>query len=106
MIDLRLLNAMTFDLTLPDGRILNVKQPTKELYDDLLRMTELAKANNEEEKALGIIYSFLTRAFNRNTNELKFTKEELEKLISVNVAMYIILEFQKWTSTALNNLKN
>lgn len=106
MIDLRTLNAITFDLTLPDGRILNIKQPTKELYDNLLQMTELAKANHEEEKALGIIYSFLTRAFNRNTNNLTFTKEELEEIMSVNVAMYIILEFQKWTSTALNNLKN
>ena len=59
MIDLRTLNAITFDLTLPDGRILNIKQPTKELYDNLLQMTELAKANHEEEKSVRHYIQFL-----------------------------------------------
>ncbi|NYB73393.1 hypothetical protein HZF24_04485 [Sedimentibacter hydroxybenzoicus DSM 7310] len=106
MIDLRTISAITFDLTLPDGRILNVKQPTKELYDKLLETAKLAKANGEEDTAFNIIYNFLVRAFNRNINDITLTKEELEGMISVNVAMHLVIEFQKWTTNSLNSLKN
>ncbi len=106
MIDLSILESKTFDVKLKDGRIVNILQPTVELNSDLIKMLKLIKANEEEEKILNVIFNFLKRVFNRNINDIKFTEKEIQSQFGVKTAMYLMEEYQKWTYSTEQELKN
>ena len=59
-------------------------------------MIKLIEANGEDEKILDIIYKFLFRIINRNTNDIKLTLEEIELEMDLVVAMIIVRSYQKF----------
>ncbi len=104
MIDIRKLDEVTFDITLTDGRVLNIKKPNRELFDATFKMVDILQANDENDKVFDIIYSFLAKIFNRNKNDIKLTQKDLEKELDVVNAIYIIKEFQKFITEAMQGV--
>ena len=103
MIDLQELSNKTFDIRLKDGTELNIRKPSNELFRSTLKMVKLMEANGEEDKQISAIYVFLLKMFNRNTNERKFTQNELEEMIDIDVAMYLIKEYQTFLIEAVES---
>lgn len=93
MLDLTQLSIKTFDLKIDENTILNIRKPSNELFKDTFKMIKLIEANKEEDKLIGVIYNFIMKVFNRNLNDKKFTQQEIENLIDIDVAMYIIKEY-------------
>lgn len=104
MIDIASLNEVTFDIKLSDNRILNIRKPNKELFNTTFKMMELMESNNEDDKILDIIYNFLTKIFNRNTNDIKLTQKDLENELDVVTAIYIIKAFAKFITEAMEGV--
>ena len=104
MIDLSTLNNKTFDVKLLNGLELNIRKPSNELLKETYKMIELIEKNGEEKNIVNAIYIFLTKIFNRNLNDKKFTQTEIEDLIDIDVAMYLIREYQKFLSEVIQNI--
>ncbi len=104
MIDIRKLNEITFDITLTDGRVLNIRKPNRELFDATFKMVEVLQANSETDKVFDVIYSFLVKIFNRNNNDIKLTQKDIEKELDVVSAIYVIKEFQKFITEAMQGV--
>lgn len=104
MIDIRELNNRTFDITLQDGTILNIRKPSNELFKQTFTMIELIQKNGEEKNVVNAIYIFLTKVFNRNLNEIKFTQIQIEEMIDIDVAMYLIKEYQNFLNEVMQDI--
>lgn len=104
MIDIRELNNRTFDLTLQDGTILNIRKPSNELFKQTFTMIELIQKNGEEKNVVNAIYIFLTKVFNRNLNNIKFTQQQIEEIIDIDVAMYLIKEYQNFLNEVMQDI--
>jgi len=104
MIDLSVLNNRTFDIKLQDGTELNIRKPSNELFKETFRMVKLMEANGEDDKKVSAIYIFLMKIFNRNMNNIKFTQSQLEELIDIDVAMYLIREYQSFLNEVVQSI--
>lgn len=104
MIDLSILSNKTFDIKLPDGFELNIRKPSNELFKETFRMIKLMEANGEDDKKISAIYVFLTKMFNRNMNNIKFTQQQLEELIDIDVAIYLIKEYQNFLNEVVQDI--
>lgn len=104
MIDLSILSNKTFDIKLQDGTELNIRKPSNELFKETFRMIKLMEANGEDDKKISAIYIFLTKMFNRNMNNVKFTQQQLEELIDIDVAMYLIKEYQQFLNEVVQDI--
>lgn len=104
MIDIRELNNKTFDVTLQDGTILNIRKPSNELFKQTFIMIELIQKNGEEKNVVNAIYIFLTKVFNRNLNNIKFTQQQIEEIIDIDVAMYLIKEYQNFLNEVMQDI--
>jgi hypothetical protein len=104
MIDIRELNNKTFDVTLQNGTILNLRKPSNELFKQTFTMIKLIEANSEEDKIIGAIYNFLTKIFNRNLNDAKFSQQQIEEIIDIDVAMYLIKEYQNFINEVMQDI--
>lgn len=104
MIDLKELSNKTFDIRLTDGTELKIRKPSNELFRGTLKMVKLMEANGEDDKKISAIYDFLLKMFNRNVNEIKFTQSQLEEMIDIDVAMYLIKEYQAFLTEAVQDI--
>lgn len=96
MLDLSLLNQKTWDLKLLDGTVLNVRKPNNDLFKETQKMAEAAANKKTGDKITTVTYSFLTKVLNRNTNGRKFTQQEIEQIIPLDIAVILIYEYQKF----------
>ena len=104
MIDLGTLSNKTFDVRLTDGTELNIRKPSNELLKETYKMIELIEKNGEEKNIINAIYIFLTKIFNRNLNDKKFTQSAIEDLIDLDVAMYLIKEYQSFLAEVIQDI--
>lgn len=104
MIDLSILSNKTFDIKLPDGFELNIRKPSNDLFKETFRMIKLMEANGEDDKKISAIYVFITKMFNRNMNNVKFTQQQLEELIDIDIAMYLIKEYQNFLNEVVQDI--
>ena len=104
MINLQELSNKTFDVMLQDGTELNIRKPNNELFQGTLKMVKLMEANGEEDKKISAIYSFLFKMFNRNLNDMKFTQRQLEEMIDIDVAMYLIQKYQEFLTEVVGDI--
>lgn len=103
MLDLSLLNNKTFDVKLFDGSVLNIRKPNNELFKETQKMANIAKANKEDDKIIPVTYSFLTKVFNRNMNDRKFTQQQIESEIPLDIAVILINEYSKFISEVMKS---
>jgi hypothetical protein len=104
MIDLSIINNKTFDIRLNNGTELNIRKPNNEMLKDAYKMANLMQANGEEDKNLDLIYFFLTKMFNRNINDLKFSRQQVENEVDIDVAMYLIKAYQSFITEVIQDI--
>lgn len=104
MIDLGTLSNKTFDVRLIDGTELNIRKPSNELLKETYKMIELIEKNGEEKNIINAIYIFITKIINRNLNDKKFTQSAIEELIDIDVAMYLIKEYQSFLAEVIQGI--
>ena len=103
MIDIRELSNKTFDITLQDGTVLNIRKPSNELFKETLKIFKTAK-NQEEDKKINVIYIFLTKILNRNTNNIKLTQTKIENDIDIDIAVYLIKKYQEFLNEVMQDI--
>ncbi len=104
MLDLTQLTTKTFDIKIDENTILNIRKPSNELFKDTFKMIKLIEANGEEDKLIGVLYNFLTKVFNRNLNDKKFTQQEMEDLFDIDIAIYLIQEYWKFIEEVMQDI--
>ena len=92
MIDLGKLKNKHYNIKLTNGKILNIKPPTRVMMIKLMEMTKAdTKTDNE---AFEELYSLLTDIFNRNINKIHFSKSKIENMIEEpTTALYILQDY-------------
>lgn len=103
MIDIRELSNKTFDITLQDGTVLNIRKPSNELFKETLKIFKTAE-NQEEDKKINVIYIFLTKILNRNTNNIKLTQTKIENDIDIDIAVYLIKKYQEFLNEVMQDI--
>ena len=103
MIDLSVLNNKTFDIRLQDGTVLNIRKPNNELFKETLKIFKTAE-NQEEDKKINVIYIFLTKILNRNTNNIKLTQTKIENDIDIDIAVYLIKKYQEFLNEVMQDI--
>lgn len=90
MIDLAKIKRKYYQIRLENGKILRIKPPTRTL------MLELMEFENIEEKtesqAIEKLYELMTGIFNHNDNNIKFTKNKIERMIEEPTTLIYILQ--------------
>lgn len=104
MLDLTQLTTRTFDLKIDDNTLLNIRKPNNELFKETFKMINLIDANGEEDKLIGVLYNFLTKVFNRNLNNKKFTQQEIENILDIDIAAYLIQEYFKFVKEVMSDI--
>ena len=89
-----------WQIKLEDKTILKCKRPTQSL---LLSMIRLQESNEEPIELMEEFAAIVVRIFNRNVNDLEFTKEQVEEMIDLESAVAIMKDYIEFS---LSNLKN
>ena len=106
MIDLTKLNEVSYDIKLNESLIINIKKPNNLVYNELFRVMEVTTKSKDVEKMKQATYEFLTMMLNRNKNEKVFSIDEVEDLFPLDVALYVIKDYQEWSNKSIEVVKN
>ena len=97
MIDLSTIEQSNYEIKLESGEILQIKKPSQAFLNDILALYEyIQKMDDTAADSLILInkvYEIITRIFNRNINGKIFTREELEEMIDIKVAMAVLEDY-------------
>lgn len=107
-LDLSLFIEKYWDLTLPSKEELQIKKPTQEL---VIKMIAIAanpifngKAKNKDaDKILDTLIELAVDILNNNTNDKQFTKDEINKTLTLDMLTAIIQEYTKFMYEVLDN---
>lgn len=95
MLDLSKLTQEYYSIKLVDKTILKIKKPTQAM---LKIMVEFENAENIEElEILDILYDLMVRIFNRNTDNREFTRDEIEEMLPVEVAVLVLKDYLSYS---------
>lgn len=91
MIDLGKRNTNNlYKIKLEDGTILKIKKPSQKLLSDILEFSNNASTGLE---VVSDIFDLVCTIMNRNENNLVFKQEDLEDMLDLDLAMYIIQDY-------------
>lgn len=91
MIDLSKKTATElYKIKLEDGTILKLKKPTQSM---LVQMMEMSQSKEKDYEIITELFNLLTRIFNRNTNGMTFTQEQIEEILDLEIAMTIVQDY-------------
>lgn len=89
MIDLSK-NTELYKIKLEDGTVLKLKKPTQSM---LVQMMEMSQAKEKDYEIVTKLFELLTKIFNRNTNGMTFTQEQIEEMLDLEIAMMIVQDY-------------
>lgn len=89
MIDLSK-NTELYKIKLEDGTVLKLKKPTQSM---LVQMMEMSQAKEKDYEIVIKLFELLTKIFNRNTNGMTFTQEQIEEMLDLEIAMMIVQDY-------------
>lgn len=98
MIDLSKRKQELYKIKLEDGTILKIKNPTQ---STLRKMIELQQLKDNDVELIDELFILLTDIFNRNMNKIEFTRQDIEEMLDLSVAMEVL---QDYLDTTLSNL--
>ena len=90
MLDLSKITQEYYQIKLPNKAILKLKKPTQSM---LRTMLEIANSDMEETEMLDYVYVMITRMFNRNINNIQFTREDVEDMLPIDTAMIVLKDY-------------
>lgn len=94
MIDLGKLQQDLYKIKLADGTILKLKKPTQAM---LLTIMSMADSDKEEIEIIEELNALMLRIFNRNTNGLEFSKDDIEEMLDIENAMMVLQDYAKFS---------
>ncbi len=102
MSNLAELKIKTFNIEF-NGKQLNIKQPNKRFYLDLMQFKNAINEENEE-KVIETAYSTLFKIINRNTNKIEIAQEELEEELSFSWVVKYIKEYENFSNEVIEEV--
>ena len=91
MLDLGKIKQDLYKIKLADGTILKIKKPTQAM---LLTMVEFRNADEKEDiELLGDLYALMSRIFNRNTNDIKFSMDDIQEMFALETALIVLKDY-------------
>lgn len=95
MLDLGKLKQDLYKIKLDDGTILKIKKPTQAM---LLTMVEFRNADEKEDiELLGDLYALMLRIFNRNTNDIEFSMEDMQEMFALETALIVLKDYMDFS---------
>ena len=97
MIDLSTIERSNYQIKLESGEVLEIKKPSQKFLNEILALYEyLQKMEDSAEAGLELInkvYDILTDIFNCNINGKVFTREDIEKMLDIKMAMAVLQDY-------------
>ncbi len=90
MIDLAKIKRKYYQIRLENGKILRIKPPTRTLMLELMEFENIE--GKTESQAIEKLYELMTGIFNHNDNNIKFTKNKIERMIEEPTTLIYILQ--------------
>jgi len=103
MLDLSLIKVKYCDIKLPNGDILNLLKCTQSMLGSVLEMSQKIQGDINNIEKLDEFYKLTTRVINRNKENKPYKQKQIEELLSIDVAMYLVEHYIKWTMEILND---
>lgn len=95
MLDLGKIKQDLYKIKLADGTILKIKKPTQAM---LLTMVEFRNADEKEDiELLGDLYALMLRIFNRNTNDIKFSMDDIQEMFALETALIVLKDYMDFS---------
>lgn len=95
MLDLGKLKQDLYKIKLDDGTILKIKKPTQAM---LLTMVEFRNADEKEDiELLGDLYALMLRIFNRNTNDIEFSMDDIQEMFALETALIVLKDYMDFS---------
>jgi hypothetical protein len=97
MIDLSTIERSNYQIKLESGEVLEIKKPSQKFLNEILALYEyIQKMEDSAESGLKVIdrlYDILTDIFNSNINGKVFTREDIEKMLDIKMAMAVLQDY-------------
>lgn len=95
MLDLGKIKQDLYKIKLADGTILKIKKPTQAM---LLTMVEFRNADEKEDiELLGDLYALMLRIFNRNTNDIEFSMDDIQEMFALETALIVLKDYMDFS---------
>ena len=64
----------------------------------LLTMVEFRNADEKEDiELLGDLYALMLRIFNRNTNDIKFSMDDIQEMFALETALIVLKDYMDFS---------
>lgn len=97
MIDLSTIERSNYQIKLESGEVLEIKKPSQKFLNEILALYEyIQKMEDSAESGLKVIdrlYDILTDIFNSNINGKVFSREDIEKMLDIKMAMSVLQDY-------------
>ena len=97
MIDLSTIERSNDQIKLESGEVLEIKKPSQKFLNEILALYEyIQKMEDSAESGLKVIdrlYDILTDIFNSNINGKVFSREDIEKMLDIKMAMAVLQDY-------------
>lgn len=97
MIDLSTIERSNYQIKLESGEVLEIKKPSQKFLNEILALYEyIQKMEDSAESGLKVIdrlYDILTDIFNSNINGKVFSREDIEKMLDIKIAMAVLQDY-------------
>ena len=102
MLDLSAIKVEYLEVKLPDNRIINLRKPTKAMYDWLAGTGKLFNELNDVKLEEATI-EYATRILNRNKERIELSLEYVKTNIPVEVCDVLLVEYTKFVHRITSN---
>ena len=97
MIDLSTIERSNYQIKIESGEVLEIKKPSQKFLNEILALYEyIQKMEDSAESGLKVIdrlYDILTDIFNSNINGKVFSREDIEKMLDIKMAMAVLQDY-------------
>ena len=97
MIDLSTIERSNYQIKLESGEVLDIKKSSQKFLNEILALYEyIQKMEDSAESGLKVIdrlYDILTDIFNSNINGKVFSREDIEKMLDIKMAMAVLQDY-------------
>ena len=99
MLDLSKFTQNYYSIKLADKTILKLKKPTQKMLKTMIEFQNVDDL--DETEVFDILYDLMTEIFNRNINNITFTRTEIEDMLPVDIAVIVLQDFLENTLSDL-----
>ncbi|MCI1959700.1 MAG: hypothetical protein LKJ25_08785 [Clostridia bacterium] len=92
MLDLNTLTQKYYEVKLLDGSIIHLKHPTQGMLNTMVSFSNI-KSSTDNTQVINVLYDLMTRIFNRNTEGVTFTREQIGDMLDIKAAMYVLNDY-------------